>query len=184
MPTTITAPSDWPISIENVKAHLRQSSTWEDAYIQDRIKSAVVWAENYTGQYFAKREVKEYFKCLCDENTLSEQIVSGTVKLYYMLDGTYVEMSEEVYEVDTLEIPAKIYLREGQQWPTADAVRYPYRAEYPVGSDTILPDVEQAILLKIGFLFENREDVRVSEAKNPAIRSAQVLLEHHRIWTT
>lgn len=83
------------------------------------------------------------------------------------VDGAAGTVSAGDYVVDTDEEPGRVVLKSGETWPAvvlreAAGVRVRFTAGYGNASAVPAP-IKQAILLLVGSLYENREDVLVAQ---------------------
>ena len=158
----ITARTEWPVELDEVKVHLRESGTSNDAYIQELIYSATDKAENEND--LALNEMT--FDLLLDDFPSSIRLwkhpVSSVTSVKYTdTDGNTQTVTSSNYSTDLFEYPARIYPVAGYTWPgvkdTANAVQVRFVTGF--ASPTVLPgDIKQAIYLIIADFMDNRED--------------------------
>ena len=180
-------PTVFPVTLAEAKTHLRVRTTSEDNYISSLVEVAHRYVWSYTGQIWGEGEVKEYLDAFpeCCTIELTAAPVGALVDFEYKnTAGTLTEVDAAVYAFDEISVPARIVRKEGQSWPETQKVPNAVAITYTVGMepDDVPATIKQAMLLYIGFLYENREDIPVNETNNPRIRSVDNLLNPHRLW--
>ncbi len=128
---------DEPVSLTEMKDHLRISNDTENLWLQSAGKAARLRLEACTGQFFKPRNITVVFK-----NEL------GGFTLPYLPNGavTYVDINAVAitgYDAD-LEYD--------------DAITATYNAGYGFAASPVPEDVKQAILAQVAFLYVNRGD--------------------------
>lgn len=182
----ITAqPAAEPLSTEEVRQFLNLTTTDDDAMLGVFIQAAREWAEKTTGRAVISTVITQYWDQWPTNWTLGISPVSGVTEIKYKdTDGVTQTWATSNYTADTVSIPARI-------WPT-DSVEYPELGNYPnavwvkytagVAAPAEVPaDMKAAMLQKIAFLYENREDIPINEAGNYRIRSADNLNFNNRL---
>lgn len=164
--------ADEPITLLEARDHLRIEPYTldsdggyhpDDTLIEALIPAAREHCERFTGLALAIRTYElamDYFPCGWIDLPMSP--------LIEVLSITYGDTSNGVvdnYVVDTYTLPGRVGPSGNSSWPQLNAelaqVKIAYRAGYGVGSDAqSLPAIcRAAILLTLGHLYENREDV-------------------------
>jgi uncharacterized phiE125 gp8 family phage protein len=180
-PLVVTAPAVTPVSLDEVKAHLRVDSDTEDALIAAMIAGAAGSAELYLGRSLITQTLRL---------TLDRWPVNGTGR-GVRFDGPWLNgprlielarppvqsiASVTVYDDDdqasTVDPSvyrlangsndrARLVLRKGQAWPTgariADAIEIAYGAGYGDAGADVPEPIRQGILALVAFWFEHRD---------------------------
>lgn len=188
----VTAPTTLPVTLAEAKAHLRVDFDDDDTAITAMIRAAIAHAEQFTGRAL----IEQTWDLLLDA------FPTGSIDLpraplievtgVYYLDSAGVEqtLSSSSYVVDSASEPARVGLVYGGTWPAAldqaAAVRVRFVAGYiddasPVSAN-VPYDIKAAILLIVGSLYANREDV-VSGQTYTLSWGAEALLRPHRVHT-
>jgi len=186
-----------PISLPEAKLHIRKPTDDEDELIESLIKAAREDTENFTGRALAT----QIFEYILDEFPDGEitlpmpplQNLEEEGIVYKDKDGIEATWEAENYIVDSDNEPAVIIPAYGKSYPTTTlypigAIRIRYKAGYIFGEGVIpahliIPKpITQAMLLIIGHLYENREEVLVGSTATRIPLSAESLLGPYRIF--
>lgn len=191
MPIAVnTGPTAEPVTLAEAKTHLnlRQTFTTHDDMIQRIIQAAREWCEQYSGRVFAQRTVTEYWDCwpACYIELQKTPVlaVSG-VQYYDDSTGALTTFAASAYYEDLVSEPARLVYNDDISLPSLDDRPNVVQATYVTGYAAIsnVPAaIKQAILLLVGFYYENREDMPTNETSNPRIRSAQSLLNPYKVF--
>jgi len=158
-----------PVSVTDMKEHLRVEHTDDDSYIEALTLAAAEMCEN-----FQNRKYMQAGKVL----KLDEFPGNGIIRprwtplidvdsiQYVDTDGSTQIVSVSDYDVDTDSEPGRITPAYNKSWPATrpqiNAVTVNYQAGYATADD--VPDaVKQAVKLLTGHFYEHRESV--SEVK-------------------
>lgn len=157
-------PSAPPVLLDDAKKHLRIDWTSDDRYIESLVDAARQKVEGFTRRALVNRTIEARFDGFGPSLWLPwPPLVSVSSVVYVAGDGTETTLATSVYDVDTFSNPARVRLAYGQSWPTPraepHAVRVTYVAGYGTAHDDVPADLRQAILLLVGHLYENREEV-------------------------
>lgn len=146
----VTPPAIEPVTLSELKAHCRVTSSDEDTYLGGLLKAARVKVEEYTGRALITQTLRwelDRFphrghllfprapvQLVEELRTFDEDDVTGTV------------MDEDDYVVDVQSEPARLVLKSGVAWPTdlevARAVRTTFVAGY---APTESPDAGEGV---------------------------------------
>lgn len=162
----ITAPTDEPVSLEEVRAHLRLSSTDEDAYLEALTK-AVRRAVEGAYDLAVLAQTWELALDTAPRTTALEvtpaPLLSVTSVTSYDDSDAATVMSSTRYTVDTYAMPGRIVLKRDEVWPTdlrvTNAVIVRYVAGLAATPATLADDVKHGLLTMIATLYEQRETI-------------------------
>jgi hypothetical protein len=179
--TTVTPPTSEPLLLQEAKDHLRVDSDDENAQIARLISAARVDAESFLNRRIARATLKlqldqfpgAYENGYCHDGLTrrsrsgvdairppSPPLVSVTSIVYTDTNGTAQTLSASAYIVDADSEPGRIVPAYGTCWPATrcipNAVRIVYVAGYATTAEELHP-IKQAMLLHIGWHYENRE---------------------------
>jgi len=155
-----------PVSINDLKHHLRVDISADDDYIETLIRAANAYIEEYTGFTFVETTYKEGFKAYA-ELKLAKAPVIEVDKVEY-LDGAN-EWQEETLSKFDLDNPqdrqAVLTMKPDNAWGPINVRSnlHPVRVTYKVGTETIPPLYQHAVKLCVGTWYE----VRASETEIP-----------------
>ena len=96
-------------------------------------------------------------------------------------------MSSADYIVDTVAEPGRVYLKWDKSWPSVslqvvNPIVVRFVAGYGVAGSNVPETIKQAILLLIGHLYENREDVVLDNVQQlQMVFGVDALLSNYRI---
>ncbi len=134
--TITTAPTHEPLSLNQVKRHLRieTTDTEPDALLRGYIGAARQWCEKYAGLAFLRQTVQVRMDEFADDLIVPVGPLLG-VSGYTFLDaaGATQTLATTVYEADVTHAPGKIVLAYGQTWPTTRGHHHDVRLTYFAG---------------------------------------------------
>lgn len=187
----ITAPAEYPVTLEMAKEHLRVIDDDDEALIEMLLGAATRNAERFLGRALIDQTwelVLDGFPTEFDEIKIPLPPLIEVVSVAYDdEDGNEQTLSASVYTVDNASEPGWIT---SESWPSTfdgiNAVRIRFRAGYI--DTTISPeaqnvpfDIRAAVLLSLGSLYEHRETVVIGQTATALPWGAEQLLRMHRI---
>lgn len=193
--TRVIAPTDEPLTLDEVREHLRIVGTDQDNYLARLIAAARSRAERITKRALITQtwrvtvdEFPEWFnipkaplQSVLSINYLDSD--GATVALY---DSSSPQVGVADFVIDTQSDPARVLLAYGITWPTpvvqANAVSLTFEAGYGDHAEDVPEDLRLAMLLMIGHWFEHRESVSEEDYKDVP-QSAMWILEDYRVLT-
>jgi uncharacterized phiE125 gp8 family phage protein len=160
----ITAPTVEPITIDDVKLHIRQDAsilTLEDGMITRLITSARQRAEHLTGRAFLQQTRGIVLDTFPNAIELTKTPVIDVVEVKYLDAANQLQtLSSSDYVVDSFGTTGYIVPAYGKTWPSTypeiNAVRVQYRAGYGTTADSVPECVKDWMLLIIEDLYRNR----------------------------
>ena len=169
-----------PVTLDEVKKHLRVEHTDDDQYINALCLAATSWAEKFQHRTYVKRPrtmVLDKFPMVIRPKY--PPLISVTSIVYIDLNGDSQTLAASQYRVDTVTEPGRITEAYEVSWPDTrditNAVTITYIAGY--GTEAAVPDeIKAAIKLMVGHLYEHRE--AVSEIKLEKVP----LSVQHLLW--
>lgn len=159
------APTTEPVTLAQVKAHLRVDGEQEDTLLGQLIAAARDWAEQYLWRSLMEQTWELSLDAMPSGRAIEiprAPLLSVTTVSYMDSDGTEQTLAATSYIVDGKSSPGRIVLATGIEWPVTD---YPVNALtvlYKAGSTTaagVPESIRHGILMHIGHLYENRETV-------------------------
>jgi len=191
--TLVTPQAQEPVTLEEVKEHLRVAGDDEDALISGYLAAARAWAELYTGRAFVTQTWQAHFAGWPGDGCFElpmPPLQSMTWVTYTTGAGELLTLDESAYRVVGSCEPGCVLFASGQSWPaeTLD-VGLPVALQFVCGYGTAVdvPEgVKQAIRWLTGHMHENREAVIMGTAMPQKVPfSAHWVLDPHRfkyIW--
>ena len=185
-------PASEPVTLSEMKTHLRIDGAEEDDFLTDAIAEARQEIEDLTGLAF----ITQTWQLTIDRwptgqepwwdgvrqghiNTLAGPHRSLELPRYPLQSITSVTTYDEAsnssavtvastFDVDTQQLPGRMTLQSGASWPTAlranNAIEVVYVAGYGAASDVPNP-LKRAIKSVVGYLYSHRgDDCDISDA--------------------
>lgn len=173
-------PTIEPISLEVAKLHLRIDGTIEDDYINNLIQMGREFAENYCNRSLLSQTIETKVTCITEQGIVLPRGVIQSISTIKYKDENETEQTwgDSNYYLNTLHEPNILHLKKGTTTPyPTDGYTITYVAGWTQESD-VPAAIKQAILLTIGDMYENRQDV-----KRTSTSAAQRLLMPYRFLT-
>ena len=177
----VTPPAAEPLSLAQVKAHLRIDFDDDNSLLTDMIVAAREVAETETRRALMTQTWKYVLDAFpqTPQSALSWQsnfdqfklpfppLQSVTSIVYTDSTGASTTISPTTYQVDTASEPGRIALNSGQVWPsvalsTIAGVVVTLVAGY-TSAGLVPQSIKQGMLLVIGAYYENREEFIVDK---------------------
>lgn len=184
--TIITGPQAEPVSLSEVKKWLQLDDiASDDGLIVGLIAAARQNIEAETGVFMMEQTIEEYWDMLPDYRLIELNfgpVQSVTSVKYLDNAGAVQTFASSNYTVDTAN-PARVVLNPSSSWPSLGLFPSALIVRYVVGYDSadLVPnDLKAALLLKVRFLYDNREDMAMKDNNTPTLRSAGWLQSRHR----
>ena len=187
--TQTVAPTAEPVTLQDVKDHLRVDVDDDDGLISAQIKAATSWVEEYTGRQLVTAtwqltldRFPRWDKPIILPRPPALTVTSITYTLSDETTDT-VDSGDYVLDNDDDLDRHRVVLKDASTWPTDTrdfaAVRVLYTAGYGDAGD--VPDVfKSAIKLVVGNLYENRETAVVGTITSQ-LPTLETLLVNRRV---
>ena len=187
----VTAPAAAAVTLAEAKMQSSVTFADDDTLIENiYIKSATKSCE----QVLQRKLITQTWKMFLDSwpgyiEVLFGDLQSVTHIKYTDLDGVQATFSNTKYDVDTISVPGRIFLKNGESWPsdTLNAVN-PIEIQFVTGygatAASIPEDIRHAILLTADHAYENRGNYILGTALaiSQVPESAAAKLSNHRVW--
>jgi uncharacterized phiE125 gp8 family phage protein len=175
-------PEDEPVSLDELKAHLRVTHNREDSLIAGYGIAARRAAE----AYLSRGIMAQTWTLMCSEWVDDIPLPHAwplssvaTVKYNEPLLGTLTTLSSTYYTVDTRSVPGRVRRAPGYSWPGLQTDnQFPIQIAYVIGAtdvDAVDPLIKQGILMHAAHMHLDREGT--SQDGEAARRAAE------RLWT-
>ena len=197
MPTTLITPAaGLPMTLEDVKTHLRMDGNAEDSLVTDYIRAATEYIEAATGIQIMRatwEATSNGFPTYCDDDGYMAirlprpPLVSVVSVSYVDTDGTTQTLTEGTdYAVDTRKQPGRVVPYYGASWPTArdqpNSVTVRYVAGYLATAD-VPHKIKQAIRYLVTHYDRFRQPVISGTIQTEVDQTLQALLAIEKHWT-
>lgn len=187
-----TGPTIEPVSLADMKHHLRVDITDDDAYISGLITAVRTNLERQYDTAFINQTWDWYL----DDFPASEfrlplfPLSSVTSIKYTDEDDSESTFSSDNYVVDNYSRPGRVTLKSTASWPSvtlkeSNAVKVTFVAGYGATESSVPEPIRQAIKLLTADLYENRESLLVAQGVTVMrLDIAQVLMANYRSFNT
>ena len=182
-----TAPTQEPVSVEEVKDHLRIDIDTEDALIADWITVARRHCEKLQNKAYMTQTWDWYLDDFPDTplDVPLPPLQSVTHIKYTDTDDTETTFGATNYRTDTNSTPGRINLAYGCTWPsvtlkTLNGVVIRFVAGY-TSKNNVPKEVREAIKLIVGHLYEHREETSTDRVLEQIPLGIHALLDIDRM---
>jgi len=195
MPIAVTSsgrPTCLPITLTEAKAHLKVDHSDEDAYIAALIKAVTTRVEAYTGRSLINTQYQWKLDCFpggCEMKLPKPPLVSiDSITYLASSDGASTDWGSTYYSADTVSQPGRLYPAYEETWPTnvraiQNAVTIKFTAGYGTASTNVPADLRHGMLMSIGHIYENRQDVVVGTGFMVEIpKASEFFIDPYRVY--
>ncbi|MGE8143050.1 head-tail connector protein [Novosphingobium sp. NPDC080210] len=179
----ITAPTAYPVTLDEVKAQCRVDGTADDTALNGYIAAATDYVEQYTGRAIMAQTWKLTLDAFSDSILLPKgPVQSISAVQYFNAEGVETTLLPEFYTLDASD-PAWIVRNSGSAWPeTLDAINA-VSITYVAGYSQTPAAIKQAILLLVGDWFRSRENTALgSNQPSEMPHAVTALLANYRAF--
>lgn len=168
----ITPTTGEPVTVDDVRSHLRIDSTEDDFLLAIYIKSARQYAENYMQRSLMPQTLELRIDQFptggiieLPRPPLSTNTTDVVITYLDGASGNSTTLASTYYTVDTHSEPGRVILNKDRVWPDEylfpHAVRVQYKAGYPLDSSstggTVPEAIKQWLMVRVGQMYEHRE---------------------------
>lgn len=185
----VTPPTDTPVSLAEMKEHLRVDQSNEDTTITALIQAATAHLEGEDG-WLGRALMTQTWDLQLDtfpDGSISvplPPLQSVTSITYLDSTGASQTLDPATYRVDVVSKPGVI-ARLSDQWPdvqdTVGTVTIRFVAGYQDAASVPAP-IKAAMKLLVGHWYENREAVTLAQIPSELPLAVQSLLASYKIW--
>lgn len=189
----ITAPTSYPVTLEEVQKHCSAPETDFESILEICRKAATDEAEQFTGRALIEQTWDLYLDAFPTQGPIRipKPPLIEVVGVY--VDEALIDTATYIVDADSDPAgqPARVTLATGGSWPTpsasANAVRIRFRAGYVEDGDaspivaTVPYAIKAAILMIAGTLFANRETIVIGQTAALLPWAAEQLLRRYRV---
>lgn len=183
MHKVITDADAEPLLLAEVKAHLRVDVTDDDALITALIPAAREFAEHYTGRSLVVRTLEMALHFFPEYHIdLDASPVTSVVSIKYTdMAGNEQTVPDTDYTLSPYGEARRISLGYLKQWPVTQDVPDAVRIQYVAGFAALPAAARSAMLLLIGHLYQNRQEVSATKLTEVPM-GAIALLNTIKAW--
>ena len=176
-----TPPVVFPVSLAEVKAHIRVDSSDEDTLITALTSAATDQIEQATGRAFVVRTLAMTFNAFVNPLVLPTVPLAQVTSITYIdTDGDTQTLATSVYDVDTAREPGLVRLAFNQSFPSTRSVADAVTVNYVVGSGASFTAAESTDVLTVaGRTFEDADIVRLSATDGDLPTGLAELTDYH-----
>lgn len=179
----ITAPTSEPVSVAEMKAHLRVTTSADDAYLGSLITAAREYAELQTWRALAAQTRETTADAFPSSGVLPlglAPVVSISSVKYLDEAGSEQTLAATEYTIDTRREPGALLLAVDKAWPDTAALHSSVRVQYVCG--TTAPQIlKQAVLFIAAHWYEQRLPVNVGNIVNEIPHTLNAILWSNRV---
>ncbi len=189
-----TPPTKEPVLRATAKNHLRvpASTTDDDTLIDTVIAASRRYVEHYTGRALMSQTLTAWFDaappCGAPFSLGRAPVTAITSLTSYDTANASTVLSSSAYLLDSVSEPCRVVLNDGYDWPSSlrnyNSVAVLYTAGYGNTEDVSVPaDIRSALLLLVGWFYENREAAYMEPGLTPAplVYGVETLLAPYRL---
>jgi len=176
-----TSPAVEPVSLTDIKLHLRVTSTADNDLITSLIQAARQWCEDYENRAYITQTITAKMDRFCNEIEIPKPRLQSVTSIKYIdVDGTEQTLDSSYYDVDIYSEPGRITLAYNQSWPgirgDINGIEIIYVAGYGDAATDVPAKTVAAIKLLVAHLYENREASLVGVAASELPMGVESLL--------
>ena len=181
------AVSTEPITVAEAKAHLRVTSSDDDAYIASLITVAREMVERHTRQIWTAATFEVYYDDFPNTDTITIPDLTNlrTVVIQYQdQDDNTQTWNATNYYTALNTTPARIVKKTNSDFPSTSAAPGAVKITIETDAPTVMPKpILQGIYMLIGHFYENRQEV-VDRIQYQMPNACEFLLSPYRVYTT
>ncbi len=178
-----------PVTIQEAKDHLRVDGEDENPLIETIIKAARAWVENICGRQLLQATWVYRLDAFPSSGTILlpiSPVSSITTVNYTDIAGAGQTAAGTVYDTDLNSSVPRIFLKDGQSWPSTQAITnavvVTLVAGYGDGRADVPDCARTAILMVVGTLYRNRETMITGATVSELKGIIEGLLDPITIW--
>ena len=176
-----TSPAVEPVSLTDMKLHLRVTSTADNDLITSLIQAARQWCEDYENRAYITQTITAKMDSFCNEIEIPKPRLQSVTSIKYIdVDGNQQTLSDSCYDVDIYGEPGRITLAYNQSWlgirGDVNGIEIIYKAGYGDAAPAVPKKTIAAIKLLAAHLYENREASLVGVAASELPMGVESLL--------
>lgn len=178
----LVAATTQPVSLDVAKRHLRiaPGDTDQDDEVARLVRAATAWVEKITQRALCLQRWRLHldgFPCGAGAVSIPRPpLVSIESIAYTDATGDDQVLDDVSYVANPFEMLGRITLAQGQRWPLTLRQALSVRIDFTAGYESVPEDIISAILLLVGHLDQNREQVVTGTIATDLPMGAEALL--------
>jgi len=170
-----------PVSLDYIKSHSVVAIDDDDVLISSYIKSATLWAEDFTNRAIVKQSVNLYLDKFSEVIRLPRPLLQSVVSINYKDSaGVLTLLASSEYSSDSISEPATLYPSYGKSWPStrveANSVNIEYLSGYE-DTENVPEDIKTAISIYVASMYMDRENPTIPDASKIILLNYRILPE-------
>lgn len=184
----VTAPTETPVTLAELRAHLKITNTDEEKYLEALLQVSTQMAEKITRRALLTQTHKLYLDELPTQTIELPFTPLQSVTHFKYYDYTTAVLTtwdSTNYFVDTKSEPGRLQRKTNYSWPTVDPRPSTIEIQFVCGytSKDVVPNpIKQAILIMAAHAYENREPVVIGASVVEVPMTADWLLMPYRVF--
>ena len=174
-----------PVSLADMKEHLKVDISDDDDLITSQIVAARKWIEFYCNRSLPSQTLTAFFDVFPYYYIYmilpQSPVVSVNSIKYIDTDGVEQTWDSSKYKVDTKNSPARVAPAYGESWPSARVEMNALYIEYVAGESTVSEDIIHALKMMVGTMYISRENDCPLQTYQPSM-NVKSLLASHRLY--
>ena len=184
--TQTVGPTIEPVTLAEMKLHLRVDEIDEDTLIESLITAARESAETFTWRQFITATYELTLDTFPGVIYLPRPILQSVTSITYVdSDSAEQTVDEDTYVVKTDSVIGEVYPAYGESWPTCrgftDDITVTFKDGYGDAASDVPDSLKAAIRLFVGHLYENREATVVGTIVATLPLAVESLLWNNRV---
>jgi len=161
MPIAITTPPGaQPVTLEQIKQHLRLDTNDEDELLNSYCDAATEFIEAHISKFLIERNVRQFVDGISESKELlleAEPVSEITLVRGYDVNGNPHDFSSDVYRFFQYESPPRLFFdKSNLNLQTANGIEIDMVAGYGESGTDIPQNIIRALLVLIAHWYEHR----------------------------
>jgi uncharacterized phiE125 gp8 family phage protein len=182
----VTGPTSEPVTLAEARAHVRVSDAEEDGLLAGYLLAARDHVERILGRSLMVQTWDMFIESWPECLEIPKPPLQSVTSIQYVSGGATQTLAADQYVVRTGLYVGRIDRAANVCWPHVDctprAISIRFVAGYGDAPSDIPEGIRQAILMLVGYWFDNRSTVNVGSNANQMPFAVDALLAAHRVY--
>lgn len=162
----LTAPGTVPVTLVDMKAYMKVTSTSDNALITSMLAAATTWGENYTGRDFRANTWQLLKDAFEDRICILRDPVASITTVKHLVSASLDTVADTVYYLKKNVQNSEILLNEDEEWPDdTDEREQVIDIAFVTESYRDVDAIKAAIMRHVAYWYKNRGDCGGSGSK-------------------